>query len=83
MSKKQRKQAFITGIGGQDGSYLTEFLISKGYTVHGLVRRVSSGYDNLRNIIHLVRNDDIYRKRLFLHSARLFTSSGCTSEIIR
>lgn len=62
------KKAFITGIGGQTGSYLTELLLDKGYEVHGLVRRVSSGYDNLRNIIHLVRNEDIFRKRLFLHA---------------
>lgn len=61
-------KAFITGIGGQDGSYLTEFLLSKGYEVHGLVRRVSSGYHNLRNIIHLINNSDIYRKTLFIHS---------------
>lgn len=61
-------KAFITGIGGQTGSYLTELLLSKGYEVHGLVRRVSSGYDNLRNIIHLVRNEEVYRKSLFLHS---------------
>lgn len=62
------KKAFITGISGQDGSYLTELLLSKGYEVHGLVRRVSSGYMNLRNIIHLVQNEDVYRKKLFLHA---------------
>ena len=62
------KKAFITGIGGQTGSYLTELLLEKGYEVHGLVRRVSSGYDNLRNIVGLVRDESIYRKGLFLHS---------------
>ena len=61
-------KALITGIGGQDGSYLTELLLSKGYEVHGMVRRVSSGYDNLRNIKHLVGDENIYRKTLFLHS---------------
>ena len=62
------KKAFITGITGQDGSYLTELLLSKGYEVHGLVRRSSSGYGNLRNIIHLVNDPEVYRKRLFLHA---------------
>lgn len=64
-------KALITGIGGQDGSYLAELLLSKGYEVHGLVRRVSSGYSNLRNIIHLVDDPSIYRSRLFLHAGDL------------
>ena len=42
------KKAFITGVGGQDGSYLSEFLLSKGYIVHGLVRR--SSYDNKKRL---------------------------------
>lgn len=61
-------KALITGITGQDGSYLTELLLEKGYEVHGVVRRASAGYGNLRNIIHLVQNDEIYREKLFLHS---------------
>ena len=52
-------KALVTGIGGQDGSYLAELLLAKGYEVHGMVRRVSSGYDNLRNIKHLVGDDSI------------------------
>jgi GDPmannose 4,6-dehydratase len=59
------KTAFITGISGQDGSYLTEFLLSKGYAVHGMVRR-SSTIDRAR-LDHLTSNPDIYNKRLFLH----------------
>jgi len=55
---------------------LTELLLSKGYEVHGLVRRVSSGYHNLRNIIHLVRDENIYRKKLFLHSGDLGDASS-------
>lgn len=69
-------KALITGISGQDGSYLTELLLSKGYEVHGLVRRVSSGYLNLRNIIHLVYDPDIYRKKLFLHSGDMSDGSS-------
>ena len=46
------KKAFITGITGQDGSYLGEFLLAKGYQVFGLTRRTStSNYDRIRNIV--------------------------------
>ena len=46
------KRALITGITGQDGSYLAEFLLSKGYEVHGVVRRLSA--DNYERIEHLL-----------------------------
>lgn len=69
-------KAFVTGITGQDASYLTEFLLSKGYEVHGLVRRSSYGYGNLRNIIHLVRDENIYRKKLFLYAGDLSDASS-------
>lgn len=72
----KNKIALITGITGQDGSYLTELLLSKGYKVHGLVRRSSAGYGNLRNIIHLVENDKIYRKKLILHAGDLTDGSS-------
>jgi GDPmannose 4,6-dehydratase len=66
--------ALITGITGQDGSYLTELLLEKGYTVHGVVRRTSN---LLRSRIeHLRRNESIYDKRLFLHYGDL--SDGTT-----
>lgn len=57
--------ALITGITGQDGSYLTELLLKSGYSVHGLVRRTS----NLQRsrIEHLRGDEEIYGKRLFLH----------------
>lgn len=59
------KIALITGITGQDGSYLTELLLGKGYTVHGIVRRTSN---LLRSRIeHLRRDPKIYDKSLFLH----------------
>jgi GDPmannose 4,6-dehydratase len=60
-----QKVALITGITGQDGSYLTELLLQKGYTVHGIVRRTS----NLERsrIEHLRRDEKIYHKILFLH----------------
>jgi GDPmannose 4,6-dehydratase len=59
------KTALITGITGQDGSYLTELLLQKGYAVHGVVRRTSN---LLRSRIeHLRRDEKIYDKSLFLH----------------
>lgn len=61
--------ALITGITGQDGSYLTELLLSKGYTVHGLVRR-SSNTVRLR-LDHLTSDPSVYNRSLFLHYADL------------
>jgi GDPmannose 4,6-dehydratase len=66
--------ALITGITGQDGSYLSELLLSKGYAVHGVVRRTSN---LLRSRIeHLRRDENIYGKDLFLHYGDL--SDGTT-----
>lgn len=62
------KKAFVTGTTGQDASYLIELLLKKDYEVHGLVRRSSYGYGNLRNIIHLVNDPDIYHSRFWIHS---------------
>jgi GDPmannose 4,6-dehydratase len=59
------KRTFITGITGQDGSYLAEFLLSKGYEVHGLVRRSSSF--NTARLSHLYADPHIEGTRLFLH----------------
>ncbi len=72
--KENEKAALITGIGGQDGSYLTELLLEKNYTVHGMVRRTSN---LLRSRIeHLRRDEKIYGQRLFLHYGDL--SDGTT-----
>jgi GDPmannose 4,6-dehydratase len=57
--------ALITGITGQDGSYLSELLLAKGYEVHGIVRRASAF--NRSRIEHLRSDPEIYGKRLFLH----------------
>jgi GDPmannose 4,6-dehydratase len=60
-----KKNALITGITGQDGSYLAELLLEKGYAVHGVVRRTSN---LLRSRIEHLRNDkSVYGKSLFLH----------------
>ena len=61
----EQKSALIIGITGQDGSYLAELLLSKGYLVHGMVRRTSN---ILRSRIeHLRRDESIYEQHLFLH----------------
>ena len=61
------KTALITGITGQDGSYLTELLLEKGYTIHGIVRRTSQ--TERPRIDHLTLDPAIYNSRLFLHYA--------------
>jgi GDPmannose 4,6-dehydratase len=66
-------RALITGITGQDGSYLTELLLDKGYEVHGIVRRTSS-LDRSR-LDHLYSDPNIYGKRLFLHYAEFNDST--------
>jgi GDPmannose 4,6-dehydratase len=58
---RKHKTALITGITGQDGSYLAELLLEKGYGVHGLIRRVSIGYGNFRNISHLLDKITLHR----------------------
>ncbi len=63
------KTALITGITGQDGSYLSELLLGKGYEVHGIVRRASMF--NRSRIEHLRANPDLYGRSLFLHYADL------------
>ena len=68
------KTAIISGITGQDGSYLADFLINKGYVVHGIIRRSSSF--NTRRIDHLYNNKEILNKKLFLHYGDLTDSSN-------
>ena len=74
MQTRTNKIALITGITGQDGSYLTELLLEKGYTVHGIIRRSSSF--NTGRIDHLFNDPQIYGKTLFLHHGDLTDSSN-------
>lgn len=73
------KRALITGITGQDGSYLTELLLDKGYEVHGIVRRSSSF--NTDRIDHLYTDPHIHGTRLFLHYGDLSDSSNISRLI--
>ncbi len=68
------KKAFITGITGQDGSYLAEFLLDKGYEVHGMIRRASSF--NTHRIDHLYKDKHENNVKLFLHYGDLTDSSN-------
>jgi GDPmannose 4,6-dehydratase len=80
MEQNNMKKALITGITGQDGSYLAELLLSKGYEVHGLIRRASTF--NTRRIDHLYRdphgNGDV---KLYLHYGDV-ASSGSLIELV-
>ncbi|MBR3456578.1 MAG: GDP-mannose 4,6-dehydratase, partial [Selenomonadaceae bacterium] len=67
------KKALITGINGQDGSYLSELLLEKGYEVHGIIRRHST--DCTDRIAHLCR-DEKFQERFFLHYGDLTDSSN-------
>ncbi|AFR71764.1 GDP-D-mannose dehydratase [Brachyspira pilosicoli WesB] len=68
------KKALITGITGQDGSYLAELLLEKGYEVHGIIRRSSSF--NTERIDHLYSDPHINDVRMFLHYGDLSDSSN-------
>ncbi|CAF2480151.1 unnamed protein product [Rotaria sp. Silwood2] len=77
---KKRKVALITGITGQDGSYLTEFLLKKGYEVHGIIRRSSSF--NTGRINHLYANPESHQEgAMKLHYGDLNDSSSLVKII--
>nr|CAH7766757.1 unnamed protein product [Callosobruchus chinensis] len=79
-SEGERKIALITGISGQDGSYLTEFLLEKGYEVHGIIRRASTF--NTSRIEHLYSDPYAHKGgRLHLHYGDM-TDSSCLVQII-
>ena len=73
------RKALITGITGQDGSYLAELLLDKGYEVHGLIRR--SSQFNTQRIDHLYVDPHEADTRLFLHYADLTDSSSLGSQL--
>lgn len=70
----KNKTALISGITGQDGSYLTELLLNKGYNVHGIIRR-SSSFNTFR-IDHIYNNNEFLNKKFFLHYGDLTDSSN-------
>jgi len=74
MSQQQPRRALITGITGQDGSYLTELLLAKGYEVHGIIRRSSSF--NTERIDHIYQDPHVSSPKLRLHYGDLTDGSG-------
>ena len=75
------KKALITGITGQDGSYLADLLLAKGYEVHGIIRRASTF--NTSRIEHLYQDPHLHGVRLFLHYGDLSDSLNLTRLIDR
>ena len=80
-SENTRKRALITGITGQDGSYLAELLIEKGYDVHGIIRRSSSF--NTDRLEHLYKDPHNADARLFLHYGDLTDGMGVREVLTR
>lgn len=79
MNQEKKKKALITGIAGQDGSYLTELLLSKGYEVHGIIR-----WDSVfttQRIDHLFQDPHLNNVKLFLHYGDL-TDTGNIEKLI-
>jgi len=70
------KKALITGITGQDGSYLAEFLLDKGYEVHGIKRR--SSLFNTQRVDHIYEDPHVEQQRFILHYGDLTDSSNLT-----
>jgi GDPmannose 4,6-dehydratase len=77
----RKKKALITGITGQDGSYLAEFLMRKGYEVHGVIRRSSSF--NTERIDHLYLDPHDPQARIFLHYGDLVDGIGLREILTR
>ena len=75
------KRALITGITGQDGSYLAEFLLAKGYEVHGIIRRASTF--NTGRLEPIYQDPHASRKRLFLHYGDLSDASALARLMIK
>lgn len=71
-----KKKALITGVTGQDGSYLAEFLLEKGYEVHGIKRRASSF--NTQRVDHIYQDPHVDNKNFILHYGDLTDSSNLT-----
>ena len=75
------KKALVTGITGQDGSYLAELLLEKGYEVHGIIRRASTF--NTERIDHLYQDPHINGVRLFLHFGDIADSTNLIKLLYR
>jgi len=77
----KRKKAFVTGVTGQDGSWLADLLLEKGYEIHGLIRRSSSF--NTQRIDHIYQDIHVHGVRFFLHFGDLSDSSGLSKLLAK
>ena len=75
------KVTLITGVTGQDGAYLSEFLLNKGYSVHGIKRRSSSF--NIERIKHLIKDSHEVGSNFFLHYGDLNDSLSLVRKYAR
>src|SRR5262249_43005546 len=80
-AQERMKKALITGITGQDGSYLAELLLTKDYEVHGIIRRASTF--NTERIDHLYQDPHINGVRLFLHYGDIADSTNLIKLLYR
>jgi len=74
-----KKKILILGVTGQDGSYLSDFLIKKKYQVHGLIRKSATG--NTKNIDHIIKNSKLFNKSFFLHKGDLLDAVSLNNVI--
>lgn len=74
------KKALILGVTGQDGSYLSDILLDKGYEVHGMIRRTSK--PNTQNLRHILYDSAVHGKRFFLHDGDI-SDQGSLMRIVR
>ena len=74
-----KKKILILGVTGQDGSYLSDFLIKKKYQVHGLIRKSATG--NTKNIDHIIKNSKLLNKSFFLHRGDLLDAVSLNNVI--
>ncbi len=81
MNNTNPRRALVTGITGQDGSYLAEFLLAKGYDVHGIIRRSSSF--NTERLNHIYQDPHEHGPRLHLHYGDLTDASGLRDILTR
>ncbi|MDG6923362.1 MAG: GDP-mannose 4,6-dehydratase [Nitrososphaerota archaeon] len=79
MREGATKKVFLTGVTGQDGSYLVEYLLSLGYEVHGFIRRASTF--NTSRIDHIFSDPHLPTRRLFLYYGDLADSEQISSII--
>ena len=81
MTTSTLRKALILGVTGQDGSYLADLLLEKGYEVHGLYRKSATG--NTNNIRHLIDDPNVFGRSFFCTGATSATSHLCIASSVK